>query len=345
MNLGLGVANALRYVSPTGPLISAALSWSSVIRSKLTNFESIVQATSVSDSRLYYNNATVSVSLLTAESVIRSSFDGNSNFRSIIQAIKNTTVDSSNFDRNSDKVVYLAPKSYSDISLTVSNVNVKHNPGPFVHISTGIGSASYHISLVAITIRNSDISCATVAVLPTPVENGSAVSAYNSRFAVNTFVTGNLYTATADWSGSIRGCTLSRMTTTPVLQLTPNFTIEHSVFWDDIPGGAMISGGPVVRNSNVRNGAVTAKETNGTAGFIPGLLGNIDQDPVFVKGPRGDFYLSQIAAGQSQNSPCVDPPNANGALTATAGGVDQLTTRTDGAVDTGIMDMGYHYPP
>ncbi|UCF44164.1 MAG: hypothetical protein JSV99_04395, partial [Planctomycetota bacterium] len=34
--------------------------------------------------------------------------------------------------------------------------------------------------------------------------------------------------------------------------------------------------------------------------------GNIHSDPCFVSGPLGDYYLSQVAAGQEIQSPCVD---------------------------------------
>ncbi len=64
--------------------------------------------------------------------------------------------------------------------------------------------------------------------------------------------------------------------------------------------------------------------------------GMIDADPVFVDGPGGPFYLSQVAAGQAVNSPCVDAgdPAAGGA---------SGTTRTDGSSDSGITDIGVHY--
>ncbi len=67
--------------------------------------------------------------------------------------------------------------------------------------------------------------------------------------------------------------------------------------------------------------------------------GNINADPCFVIGPLGDYYLSQIAAGQTSDSPCVDA----GSDTAGNLGMDTLTTRTDHVIDTGIVDMGYHY--
>ena len=89
---------------------------------------------------------------------------------------------------------------------------------------------------------------------------------------------------------------------------------------------------------------------NSGKGFFIGGNGNIDADPQFVAGPRGPYYLSQIAAGQGYPSPCTDPGPANlGALVpdlATAsGGFSTLTTRTDGVKDSATLDMGYHYAP
>jgi len=53
-----------------------------------------------------------------------------------------------------------------------------------------------------------------------------------------------------------------------------------------------------------------------------------------------DFHLSQLAAGQSQQSPAVDA----GEATAQAAGLATRTTRTDGAPDDGAVDLGFHYP-
>jgi hypothetical protein len=63
-------------------------------------------------------------------------------------------------------------------------------------------------------------------------------------------------------------------------------------------------------------------------------------DPLFVKGPLGSFYLSQTAAGQSQNSPAVDAGNAP----ARDLGLSARTTRADDQPDEGQVDLGYHYP-
>ncbi len=84
----------------------------------------------------------------------------------------------------------------------------------------------------------------------------------------------------------------------------------------------------------------------GQAGVFvsPGSLlawgrGMINANPQFVPGPgpHGGYYLSQTAAGNGSQSPCVD----------TGGfpmGQQPSTTRLDGVRDEGARDMGYHYP-
>ena len=69
-------------------------------------------------------------------------------------------------------------------------------------------------------------------------------------------------------------------------------------------------------------------------------LGNINIDPRFVRGPLGDYYLSQRSAGQWWDSPCVDA----GSDTASNLDLDERTTRTDQVGDQGAVDTGYHYP-
>ena len=78
---------------------------------------------------------------------------------------------------------------------------------------------------------------------------------------------------------------------------------------------------------------------------------DISQEPLFVdvdgednilgesNGEDDKFYLSHLAAGQSQDSPCIDA----GSDLAVNLGMAVQTTRTDEAADTGVVDMGYHY--
>ena len=61
--------------------------------------------------------------------------------------------------------------------------------------------------------------------------------------------------------------------------------------------------------------------------------GNIHDDPMFVSGPSGDYYLDP-------ESPCIDA----GSQSAEEAGLSDRTTQTDGTPDSGIVDMGFHYP-
>jgi len=61
--------------------------------------------------------------------------------------------------------------------------------------------------------------------------------------------------------------------------------------------------------------------------------GNIHDDPQFVTGPAGNYYLLPDSA-------CVDA----GSMSADEAGLSDRTTQVDGALDTGVVDMGFHYP-
>ncbi|NLT76494.1 MAG: S8 family serine peptidase, partial [Planctomycetes bacterium] len=66
--------------------------------------------------------------------------------------------------------------------------------------------------------------------------------------------------------------------------------------------------------------------------------GNIASDPLLVTGPLGGCYLSQVAAGQVTDSPCLDAGDPNVGVSLAS-----RTTRTDGVEDAGRIDMGAHY--
>ncbi len=104
-------------------------------------------------------------------------------------------------------------------------------------------------------------------------------------------------------------------------------TVNNSIFWADSTNEIVYTG--------VGTPAITYCDI---AGGWPGT-GNISADPCFVTVPQGDCYLSQTAAGQAVDSPCVN----SGSDTAVNLGMDTFTTRTDGTKDRGVVDMGYHY--
>gem|GEM_PF-2691852 len=65
-------------------------------------------------------------------------------------------------------------------------------------------------------------------------------------------------------------------------------------------------------------------------------VGNISTDPLLITGPQGNYYLSQILAGQTQQSLCVNAGNPTSTMIIG-------TTRTDEVQDTLTIDMGFHY--
>ena len=67
--------------------------------------------------------------------------------------------------------------------------------------------------------------------------------------------------------------------------------------------------------------------------------GNFDADPLFTGGSGGSFFLSQVAAGQAADSPCLDA----GSNQAVNVGMNTAYTRTDQGLDTGTVDIGHHY--
>lgn len=70
----------------------------------------------------------------------------------------------------------------------------------------------------------------------------------------------------------------------------------------------------------------------------PGLM---NENPLFVIGPGGDYYLSQDPAQPGVTNPCVD----EGSALAVDLGLDGYWTRTDQVPDAGTVDIGFHYGP
>lgn len=177
-------------------------------------------------------------------------------------------------------------------------------------------------------VRN-NLFFANVASAP-PFGTGGAIflhTALNNRIVNNTFVGNEAFL--------VGSAVYALLIVEPVV-------VESCIVWDNTTTGAtdpdlpqlVLSGGPsVVRYSDVQNGD----------GLGPT---NFDLDPLFVPGPPfadsrlaglEAYYLSQTAAGQSQDSPCVDAGDPSAAYLPVG------ATRTDGVVDTGIVDVGFHY--
>lgn len=112
--------------------------------------------------------------------------------------------------------------------------------------------------------------------------------------------------------------------------------VADGILWGDTPDEIGVESGaaPAITYSDIRGGWEGE--------------GNIDADPLFTTGPDGDYYLSQVAAGQAGDSPCLNrgsAPAAEICFTYENDPVclDEWTTRTDEIPDAGAVDMGYHY--
>ena len=96
----------------------------------------------------------------------------------------------------------------------------------------------------------------------------------------------------------------------------------------------IIWGNEAFTNPNV-SGTVNLSYSDVQGGLAG--TGNINSSPLFTHNPpNGWFFLSQTAAGQSQNSPCM---NAGDPTTPMITG----STRTDLVQDAGVVDMGFHW--
>jgi len=110
--------------------------------------------------------------------------------------------------------------------------------------------------------------------------------------------------------------------------------IRNSIIWDNSPDGLYTASSAVVNYSDIQE-------------YHPGS-GNLNQDPLFVTGPGGSYYLSQTASGQPQQSICIDAggDNSNSVrfdVFDKEFHLDDLITRTDQISESGTVDMGFHY--
>jgi len=138
----------------------------------------------------------------------------------------------------------------------------------------------------------------------------TGVGRVTGRVSGNTFA-GN--TAGVDGGGGIK------FSPGPVYE--PAFQVRNLISWGNANGN--LSGLALAGFSDIGGGSA------GT--------GNIASDPRFRAGPMGAFYLAQDANGIS---PAVD----SGAGSAADFAQDSLTTALTLSPDTGMVDMGFHYP-
>ena len=157
---------------------------------------------------------------------------------------------------------------------------------------------------------------------------------------------GGIFTIGSSSSPTVTGCTFTGNSAGYGGGLNNDWdsssTVTNCILWDNTAtsvGNEIYNycSIPVISYCDIAGCGGSGSGWDHDLGFDEG--GNIDADPLFVTGPLGDYYLSQVAAGQGVNSPCVDA----GSDMAANLGMDTYTTRSDELFDGGIVDMGYHY--
>ncbi len=127
-------------------------------------------------------------------------------------------------------------------------------------------------------------------------------------------------------------------------------TLINSILWDNVgTHGNQISVGSddepfyldrpaalTVSYCDIQGGRDTEAIYIEPGRILNWLEGNIDADPLFV---ASHHSLSQIAAGQNVDSPCVDA----GSDSVIVLNLEEFTTRSDGVPDEGQVDIGLHY--
>jgi parallel beta-helix repeat protein len=135
--------------------------------------------------------------------------------------------------------------------------------------------------------------------------NGDGIYLFGS--GTNPTIRGNIIVGN---SYGVRGPTVGRG------GLVPNPTLDHNDVWNNGRGDLV--------GVNIESSA--------------GAPGSIAADPLLVDSRGFPYALSQPAAGQDALSPAVDA----GGETASAAGLAARTTRTDGVIDGGAVDLGFH---
>jgi len=104
--------------------------------------------------------------------------------------------------------------------------------------------------------------------------------------------------------------------------------VTNTIVW----GNIALNGGDQIAHY-AGSGTVTFSDVqDGYTG-----TGNIDADPLFADQSIGDFHLLQDPCQPGMYNACVDAGDPQSELIAGS-------TRTDNVPDTGIVDMGFHYP-
>lgn len=228
----------------------------------------------------------------------------------------------------------------SSVSMTLSGCAILQNN---INSEDGGGINMYQ--------STADLSGCIIAGNTALMDGGGISCTRDSELTLSNCILAN-NTAAADGGGLY--CTFDSVITMDYCTLTGNtatqegggislifdciFTATDCIFW----------GNTLYEIYEFQSPDITVAYSDVQGGYAG--TGNIDADPLFVTGPKGDYCLSQVNAGQGMDSPCLDAgsgPAADACFNMTHGMVcmDTMTTRTDEITDDSTVDMGAHYFP
>ena len=150
---------------------------------------------------------------------------------------------------------------------------------------------------------------------------GASPTISNGTFSENTVVS-------LSGNGSALYCNSDSDPT--VINSIFNSNVEMAIYEKDADSDVTLSYS-LFNNNN--NGAFYDDGIILTDADLAGINNNRNGDPDFVSGPLGEFYLNQTS------SPAVN----NGWNTAVYWGLDSYTTDAANVLNSGTVDMGYHY--
>lgn len=213
----------------------------------------------------------------------------------------------------------------SDNTITNNTIKVHCNDNPYGATAKGGGFYGNFLAENNIVTNNEAFSYAFDDEYANAIAEGGG--GYGEELnSINNLVALNRTNASAiSWHGDI-------YSSSKYGGLFAN-SVRNSTITENIcSGGQILDYGGVYANSGYNNIAFDNYPNNGGTNFKYSWY----SDPYFVSGGRGDYYLSQINAGQSLQSPGVDAGNPLSPLIL---GI----TRNDELPDTGIVDLGFHY--
>ena len=220
---------------------------------------------------------------------------------------------------------------------TMSNCSLRGNESR----GSGGGMSNYYSSPMLIDCTIADNSA-----------GGDGGGMYNEQFSApvltNTVVTGN--TCRGDGGGflsdhsalTLTNCTLHGNSAENGRTIACDSKYQDWPSDIELENCILFNGGSEVWNNDYSTITITystVQDEDPNDGIVFPGWGNIDDDPLFVPGPAGSYYLSQVAGGQSVDSPCLDAGSDSPEVLELA----EMTTRSDEETDVYIVDMGYHY--